>query len=89
MASRNLPPADLVRGVRSGDRAMLGEARKYADTAIERFWYAKDGGGLFVRAPKDRYYEAKTGTGDLLAGLLRLHLRATGRKDPPGWDWSY
>src|SRR5689334_899824 len=26
MASRNLPPADLVRGVRSGDRAMLARA---------------------------------------------------------------
>src|SRR6187551_2000389 len=26
MASRNLPPADLVRGVRSGDRATLARA---------------------------------------------------------------
>lgn len=68
----------------------LAEARRYADAAIERFWYPRDGGGLFVRQPGDHYYEAKVATGDLLAGLLRLHLRlnpAVG--DPAVYDWSY
>ena len=68
----------------------LAEARRYADTAIERFWYGKDGGGLFVRVPKDPYYEAKVGTGDLVAGLLRLHLRLNPSLGDPGvYDWSY
>ncbi len=68
----------------------LTEARRYADAAIERFWYPKDSGGLFVRAPGDPYYEAKVATGDLLAGLLRLHLRLNPKTPDPGlYDWSY
>ncbi len=79
---------DLFDQTRSPDR--LAEARSYADAAIERFWYPKDGGGLFVRAPGDRYYEAKVATGDLLAGLLRLHLRLNPKTADPGlYDWSY
>jgi hypothetical protein len=73
----------------TGEAGMLADARRYADIAIERYWYEKDGGGLFVRAPKDHYYEAKVGTGDLLAGLTRLHLRITKKKNPGLYDWSY
>jgi hypothetical protein len=73
----------------TGDAGALADARRYADTAIERYWVERDQWGLFVRAPKDRYYEAKVATGDLLAGLTRLHLRATGAKDPGVYDWSY
>jgi uncharacterized protein YyaL (SSP411 family) len=76
---------DLTREARR-----LAEARRFADTAIERFWYPKNGGGLFVREAGDRYYEAKVATGDLLAGLLRLHLRLySSTKDPAVYDWSY
>lgn len=74
----------------TGESKYLAEARTYADAAIENFWVENPGGGLFVRQPGDRYYEAKVGVGDLLAGLLRLHI-ATQRyvKDPGLYDWSF
>ena len=47
-------------------------------------------GGLFVRQPFDRYYEAKLGVGDLLAGLLRLYIHQDSTiKDPDLYDWSF
>jgi hypothetical protein len=45
---------------------------------------------LFVREAGDRYYEAKSGAGDLLAGLLRLDLRLHPKRQDPGlYDWSF
>ena len=52
------------------DERMLQKARNYADTGIEKLW----SGQLFVRQPGDPYYEAKLGTNNFVAGLLRLHL---------------
>lgn len=74
----------------TGKKAYLEDARHYADLAIGRFWVEAPGGGLFVREPGDRYYEAKTGAGDAVAGLLRLHLRLNPKlKDPGLYDWSF
>lgn len=68
----------------------LDQARHYADLAIDRFWVSKGSGGLFVRKAGDPYYESKAGAGDLLAGLLRLHLRLHPElQDPKRYDWSY
>ena len=68
----------------------LTEARSYANTAIKRFWVENPTGGLFVRQPDDPYYEAKVGVGDLLAGLLRLHIQTQRSvKDPGLYDWSF
>lgn len=47
-------------------------AEKYARLAVERYWRQEGENGLFVRLPGDRYYEAKTGVGFVLAGLVRL-----------------
>ncbi|MCX6621230.1 MAG: hypothetical protein NTY38_09145, partial [Acidobacteria bacterium] len=81
----NLDLYDLTR-----EPSYLIAARRYADLAIERFWVPHGTGGLFVRKAGDPYYEAKTGTGDLLAGFLRLHLRLHPKiKDPQLYDWSY
>jgi hypothetical protein len=62
-------------------------ARRYADLACERFWHADSGRGLFVRLAGDRYYEAKTGVGDLLAGLLRLDAQLSG--SALRGDWTF
>ena len=68
----------------------LADAKHYADIAIQRFWVANPSGGLFVRLPGDSFYEAKVGTGDLLAGLMRLHIH-TNRyaRDPNLYDWTF
>jgi hypothetical protein len=80
----NLDLYDLTR-----ERRYLDAAREYARKAVENFWVESAEGGLFVREPGDRYYEAKTGAGDLAAGLLRLHLRSSRTKDPGIYDWSF
>ena len=81
----NLDLYDLTK-----ESPYLDQARHYADLSIGRFWVPKGKGGLFVRKAGDPYYEAKVGTGDLLAGLLRLHLRLNPKlKDPQLYDWSY
>lgn len=49
-----------------------GEAERYARLAVERYWRQEGENGLFVRLPGDCYYEAKTGVGFVLAGLVRL-----------------
>jgi hypothetical protein len=68
----------------------LDEARSYADLAIRSFWVELPGGGLFVREPHDRYYEAKVGVGDLLAGLVRLQIQSdTSLLDLGVYDWSF
>jgi len=103
IAARQEPPADAsAEGVAfalelnldlydlTGERAYLDHARHYADLAIQRFWVSHGKEGLFVRKARDPYYESKAGTGDLLAGLLRLHLRLHPKlKDPNLYDWSY
>ncbi|MCW5979878.1 MAG: hypothetical protein KIT09_17490 [Bryobacteraceae bacterium] len=74
----------------TGEKAYLDEARSYVDSAVRKFWKPTPTGGLFVRQPYDRYYEAKVGAGDLLAGLLRLHMRqGASLKDPALYDWSF
>ena len=52
------------------DERMLQSAKKYASVGIEKLWR----GQLFARQPGDPYYEAKLGTNNFVAGLLRLHL---------------
>jgi hypothetical protein len=70
----------------TGEKAYLTDAKRYADLAVDKFW----SNGLFTRQTGDRYYEAKLGTGDLVAGLLRLHLRLHPEiKDPGVYDWSF
>jgi hypothetical protein len=71
----------------TGKSEYLADARRYADIGITKFW----SNGLFVRQTGDPYYEAKLGIGDLVSGLLRLHLRSTGKgveKDSATYDWS-
>ena len=81
----NLDLYDITR-----ERRYLKQARRYADFAIQKFWASSAEGGLFVREAGDRYYEAKSGAGDLLAGLLRLDLRLhPKRRDPGLYDWSF
>lgn len=70
----------------TGEKAYLDDARRYADVGVDKFWT----GGLFARQTDDPYYEAKLGTGELVAGLLRLHLRLHPEvKDPGLYDWSF
>lgn len=52
-----------------GDKRMYEKAKKLAEIGIQTLWSGK----LFLRAPKDPYYEAKLGTNALVAGFLRLH----------------
>jgi hypothetical protein len=81
----NLDLYDITR-----EKRYLKQARRYADFAIQKFWVSNAESGLFVREAGDHYYEAKSGTGDLLAGLLRLDLRLhPKRKDPGVYDWSF
>ncbi len=63
----------------------LKEAERYAALAVERCWRQEGKHGLFVRLPGDPYYEAKTGVGFLLAGLLRLEGELRGRRLPGDW----
>jgi hypothetical protein len=68
------------------DASHLTDARRYADAAVEKLMF----NGLVRRLPGDHFYEAKLGAGDLLAGLLRLHLRLHPElKDPGVYDWSF
>ena len=67
------------------DREYLNHAERYANTAIEHLWK----NGLLVRQKDDDYYEAKLGTGDLLSGLLRLHLALTDVESEASFDWSF
>ena len=76
---------DLTR-----EQTHLDDARRYADLAIRQFWVPNPMGGLFVHEARDCYYEAKLGAGDLLAGLLRLHLRTHPNVSvPKTYDWSF
>ncbi len=68
----------------------LRDAQHDAAYAVEHFWRQGPGGALFVRQAGDSFYEAKTGAGDLLAGLLRLHLRLNPKlPEPKAYDWSF
>jgi hypothetical protein len=69
------------------DLGRTEEARRYAQIACDRFWHADGERGLFVRLPGDRYYEAKSGTGDVLAGLLRLETAASGQRLEGDWTF--
>ncbi len=67
------------------NKEYLGQAQRYADMAIADLW--KD--GLFVREKDDPYYEAKLGTGDLVSGILRLHVALSGKEGETKVDWSF
>ncbi|WKN44859.1 hypothetical protein [Tunicatimonas pelagia] len=69
----------------TNDRQYLDHARRYADAAVEQLW----SNGLFVRQNNDLYYEAKLGVGDLLSGLLRLHLALNNQLSEATADWSF
>ncbi len=66
----------------TGDEESLREAARYADRAIADLRR----NGLFARQPGDPYYEAKLGTGELVQGLLRIHLAGN---SGPQIDWSF
>ncbi len=69
----------------SGDQKYLSQARKMADIAIENLYK----NGLFVREVNDPYYEAKLYIGDLVSGILRLHLTINPKLlEKYRWDWS-
>ncbi len=73
------------------DDRLLAAVQGYADIGIEKLW----SGQLFVRQPGDPYYEAKLGTSQLVAALLRLHLlenRAANRQksaEAAVTQWSF
>ena len=67
------------------EQGYLKQAQRYADTALEHLWK----NGLLVRQKDDDYYEAKLGTGDLLVGLLRLHLALNHKESEALVDWSF
>ncbi|MGB3585253.1 MAG: hypothetical protein WBA23_01880 [Tunicatimonas sp.] len=67
------------------NKEYLEKAQQYADTAIEHLWQD----GLFVRQKDDPYYEAKLGVGDLLSGLLRLHVIQNNVAESASIDWSF
>ena len=70
----------------TNDEAYLKHAKQFAELAITKFHR----NGLFVSVPGGQYYESKLYVGDLLAGLLRLHLAAhPDVKDPGIYDWSF
>ena len=52
-----------------GDKKMYQKAKELADVGIQKLWSGK----LFIRQPKDPYYEAKLATNTFVAGLLRIH----------------
>ncbi len=67
------------------EQVYLTNARTYADLAIGKLWR----NGLFTRQTDDPYYEAKLGIGDLVAGLLRLHLLLhPGSTSAGAYDWD-
>ncbi len=69
----------------SGDQKYLNQAKKIADIAIRDLYR----NGLFVREFNDPYYEAKLYIGDMVSGLLRLHLaQDTKLYKQFAWDWS-
>jgi hypothetical protein len=67
----------------------LEEAVRCAEVAISKLWMGDSKAGLFVRAAGDPYYESKIGTGDLLAGILRLSMRLEGIGKNSEPDWSF
>lgn len=69
----------------TGEADYLADARAYANFGVQKFRV----NGLIVREPGNQYYESKVGAGDLLAGLLRLHLRLSKVADPEACDWSF
>jgi hypothetical protein len=52
-----------------GDERMYRKAKDLAEIGIKTLWSGK----IFVREPRDPYYEAKLGTNLLVTGFLRLH----------------
>ncbi len=70
----------------TNDNYYFNEAKKYAEKGLINF--CKN--GLFSRQVNDRYYEAKLGIGDLLAGFFRLGIIEEGKtKMLEGFDFSY
>lgn len=65
--------------------AWLQDAERYARMAVEMYWREDRARGLFVRVPGDPYYEAKTGAGEVAAGLLRLDGELAGRRLAGDW----
>ena len=61
-----------------------------ADDWMKQARQALSSNGLFVRRTSDPYYEAKLGIGDLVAGMVRLHvaLGPAGAGEADSRDWS-
>ncbi len=67
------------------NKQYMEQATRYADLAIEHLW----NNGLFVRQKDDPFYEAKLGSGDLISGMLRLHMALNKIKSNDNFDWSF
>lgn len=65
------------------DSKYLHKAKEYAEIAEKHLWK----NDFFVRQKNDHYYEAKLGIGDLLAGLLRIHIAENNLEIKA--DWSF
>ena len=68
------------------DERLLQNAHNHADIGIKKLWSDK----MFVRQPNDPYYEAKLGTNNFVAGMLRLHLIENNRSSEATLgQWSF
>ncbi len=68
-----------------GDEGYLEKARELANKAIKDLYR----NGLFTRQSGDPYYEAKLGTGSMVAGIMRLYLHLSdNQKVLDEIDWS-
>jgi uncharacterized protein YyaL (SSP411 family) len=67
------------------EQKYLDYARRLGDDALTNYW----NGRLFRTRPGSDQYDARLATGDLAAGLLRLHLRLRKSPAPRLYDWTF
>ena len=67
------------------EKRYLEYAQSLADLTITRYW----NGRLFRSRPHSDLYDARLASGDLAAGLLRLHIRLQNFRPPRLYDWTF
>lgn len=67
------------------EKKHLDYAQRLGDDALANYW----NGRLFRTRPGGDTYDARLSTGDLAAGLLRLHLRLRKSAAPRLYDWTF
>jgi|GEM_PF-4092418 len=67
------------------EKKHLDYAQRLGDDALANYW----NGRLFRTRPGSDTYDARLSTGDLAAGLLRLHLRLRKSATPRLYDWTF